>query len=204
MELDWLSVLLRWLHIVAAVLLAGGALFWCCVLRPAASELDDATAAGLRQRVAARFSKIVMLAILLLLVSGLINFININRSLPADANKMLYHGLFGIKFLLALVVFFLASALSGRSAAFEKLRANAKTWLSLTSTLAVAIILISGVMRVYRDGAYTGQAPDVPNVNAPADDAATGDDAPDRGGANSGAADGGSADGSVDLGPANE
>lgn len=175
MELDWLNVLLRWLHIIAAVLLAGGAVFWCCVLRPATSELDEPTAAGLRQKVAARFSKIVMLSILLLLVSGLINFININRSLPADANKMLYHSLFGIKFLLALVVFFLASALSGKSAAFEKLRANAKTWLSVTSTLAVAIILISGVMRIYRDGLYTQHVPGAPNANVPADDAAPAD-----------------------------
>lgn len=152
MELDWLVVVLRWLHLIAAVLLAGGILFWCCVLRPAASELDEAAGTALRQRVAARFSKIVMLAILLLLVSGLINFIRINRSLPADANKMFYHSLFGIKFLLGLVVFFLASALTGRSPAFEKLRANGKTWLGVTSTLVVAVILISGVMRVYRDG----------------------------------------------------
>ena len=100
-----------------------------------------------------------MLAILLLLVSGLINFIRINRTLPADANKMLYHSLFGIKFLLALVVFFLASALSGRSTAFQKLRANSKTWLGVTSTLVVAIILISGVMRVYRDGLSAAAAP---------------------------------------------
>ena len=172
MELDWLVVVLRWLHLLAAVLLAGGILFWCCMLRPAASELDEATATSLRQRVASRFSKVVMLAILLLLVSGLINFIRINRSLPADANKMLYHGLFGTKFLLALVVFFLASVLSGRSHAFDKLRANGKTWWGLTATLAVAIILISGVMRVYRDGfTAPGQAP--PAQVAPAEDEPT-------------------------------
>lgn len=166
MDIDWLSLILRWLHIIAAVLLAGGALFWCCVLRPATSELDEATSTALRQRVAARFSKIVMLAILLLLVSGLINFIRINRSLPADANKTMYHSLFGIKFLLGLVVFFLASALSGRSAAFDKMRANAKTWLGVTSTLVVAIILISGFMRVWRDGLLAAPAP--PADQAPA------------------------------------
>jgi len=105
-------------------------------------------------------------------VSGLINFIRINRSLPADANKMLYHGLFGTKFLLALVVFFLASVLSGRSHAFDKLRANGKTWWGLTATLAVAIILISGVMRVYRDGfTAPGQAP--PAQVAPAENEPT-------------------------------
>jgi hypothetical protein len=55
--------------------------------------------------------------------------------------------LFGIKFLLALVIFFVASLLVGRSPAADRFRQKRKTWLTLNMTLAITVVLISGVMR---------------------------------------------------------
>lgn len=160
MELDWLAILLRWLHITGALLLGGGILFWCCALRKPADELATESGEAFRQGVRSKFSKLVMLAALMLLASGLINFIINNRTLNPQI-KTLYHALFGIKFLLALAVIFLASVLAGRSAAFDKMRANSKFWLGLTATLVLAIVLISNVMRTARDR-YPGAAPAVP------------------------------------------
>jgi hypothetical protein len=49
--------------------------------------------------------------------------------------------------ILALVIFFLASALTGRAAALARFRQNAKFWLSVNVTLAVIVVCISGVLR---------------------------------------------------------
>ncbi len=161
MELDWLAILLRWLHITGALLLGGGMLFWCCALRKPAEALAGEAGTSFGQGVRSAFSKIVMLAALMLLASGLINFIVNNRTLNPEI-KTLYHALFGIKFLLGLAIIFLASVLSGRSAAFDKLRANSKTWLSLTATLVLAVVLISNVMRNARDTYPAVAAPENP------------------------------------------
>lgn len=64
---------------------------------------------------------------------------------------MVYHVLFGVKFLLSLVVFFIASALVGRSPALAAIRKNARVWLTVNLMLVVAVICIAGVMRVARD-----------------------------------------------------
>jgi hypothetical protein len=54
---------------------------------------------------------------------------------------------FGIKFLLALAIFALASLLAGRTAAAEALRKNARMWLNLNILLAVLVVCLSGVLR---------------------------------------------------------
>ena len=93
----------------------------------------------------ARWSKIVAGAIGFLLLSGLYNIamISIHYTLPRW-----YNPLFGVKFLLALVIFMVASLLTGRTAAADKLRAeNARFWLNLNIVLAVAVVCISGVLR---------------------------------------------------------
>jgi hypothetical protein len=84
-----------------------------------------------------------MAAILFLLASGLYNFVQKNN----QGLRPAYHMLFGIKFLLAFAIFFLASVLTGRSPAFAKMRANARFWLSLNMTLAIIVVCISGVLR---------------------------------------------------------
>ena len=50
--------------------------------------------------------------------------------------------------LLALAVFFIASALVGRSATFEKLRQNRAKWMGLIVLLSALIVGISGFVKV--------------------------------------------------------
>jgi uncharacterized membrane protein len=146
-ELDWLAIVLRWMHILAAITAVGGTIFMRLALLPSVAILPDDQRKALHEQVRSRWVKFVMGAILFLLVSGFYNFFRrLNAGIPPDA-KGLYHGLFGVKFLLALVIFFLASALTGRAAALARFRQNARFWLSVNLALAVIVVCISGVLR---------------------------------------------------------
>ena len=63
-----------------------------------------------------------------------------------------YHALFGAKFLLALVIFYFASALVGRGQGTQWIRNARATWLSVTLGLALAVVMISGWMRQLHTG----------------------------------------------------
>ncbi len=172
MEIDIVGIVLRWMHIFAAIALFGGTIFQRIALHPTVGELDAAqreiVAAGVRRR----WSKVVMIAILFLLVSGLTNYILTVRNFkalgavnPDDNLPPLYHALWGVKVLLALVVFFFASVLAGRSEGTKHFRENAGKWLTVNLILATIIVGISGVLR----STHTG-----PNVKPPANVASDG------------------------------
>lgn len=146
--MEALNVLFRWLHVGTAIVVLGGSVFMRFVLMPAAAELPDDQHDALRGRVMGRWKKFVMIGIALFLISGFYNYFVV--SIPkhkGDAGK-LYHPLIGTKILLAFVVFFLGSALTGRSAAFEGIRKNSKKWLLILILLAFIIVGISGVLKV--------------------------------------------------------
>jgi uncharacterized membrane protein len=140
-----LSIVFRWMHILAAVVAVGGTIFMRFVLLPSAREaLTDEQHAALRGRLIARWKLVVMACITALLVSGLYNFVYM--SLAKGRQHAIYHPLFGIKVLAALGVFFIASALTGRSPAFQKMRQNSAHWMLLAAVLGIVVILISGVL----------------------------------------------------------
>ena len=141
-----MAVLFRWLHVLAAILAVGAVLYQRIAVLPAIAEcLDAASQAKVRDRLAARWRVPLMVAIAALLGSGLYNFVTV--SLPKARSAPSYHMLFGIKFVLALVVFFLASALVGRSPRFAAMRADGRKWAGVTAVLAVAIVLLSGILK---------------------------------------------------------
>lgn len=141
-----LTLLFRWIHIIAVIVVLGGSIFTRFILMPAAEGLPDAEHTAFKQRLMARWRKWVSIGIGLLLVSGFYNYLVVMR--PKHEGHGIYHMLVGIKMILAFAVFFLASALTGRAAAFEGLRKNAKKWLALTITLAIIIVIISGYLKV--------------------------------------------------------
>ena len=69
-------------------------------------------------------------------------------ALPSHKGDKLYHPLIGTKILLALGMFFIASALVGRSAKFEGMRRNSKFWQTMILILAAIIVGISGFAKV--------------------------------------------------------
>jgi len=161
MELDYLGITLRWFHIFAAMALVGGALFQRLALIGASSQLPDDVRQRLNDDIRRRWSKVVMLAIFLLLVTGLINAILTMTSFrmafqkdhPAlNIPRPGYDILLGVKMLLAVVIFFIASALAGRGRVTAGMRQKAAGWLTLNLVLAVVLVAISGVMRSFHTG----------------------------------------------------
>jgi uncharacterized membrane protein len=143
--MDGLALVLRWLHIIPAVIAGGATIFVRLALLPAMATLPETERVRLKETIDARWRLVVAGCITLLLISGLANFFLYQA--PAHKGQAHYQALFGIKFLMALVVFFLASALSGRSAAFAPIRANARFWTGVAMLLVVLILLVSGVLR---------------------------------------------------------
>lgn len=146
MQLDWLGIVFRWLHILSAITAVGGTIFMRMALMPSVAVLSDQQHQALREQVRSRWVKFVMAAILFLIVSGIYNVFARLHTID-ETYKRLYHGLFGVKVLLALVIFFLASALTGRSPKLAPIRQNAKLWLSVNMALAIVVVGISGVLR---------------------------------------------------------
>jgi uncharacterized membrane protein len=141
------SLLSRWLHIFGAIFLMGGAFYMRAILIPSAAEaLDDATHQKLRASLMGRWRKWIMVLSLVLIATGLYNFLAVTRF--AHPGQPTYHMLFGIKFLLAIAVFGLASMLAGRKSISLKLQQNAKLWLGITLAMGAAIVMIAGYMKM--------------------------------------------------------
>lgn len=143
MELEAvLSVVLRWMHIFGAAIAIGGAALMRLALQPAAAALNNDARATLHEGIARRWSLYVRIAITFLSVSGIYNVVAKMSTAP-----VLYHILFTFKLLFALGVFFIASALVGRSPALAGFREQRKKWLTINLALVLGVMLISGVLR---------------------------------------------------------
>ena len=117
-----LLLIFRWLHLVAAITAVGGTIFMRFALVPSVGVLSDEQRAALHTQIRSRWGKLVMASIGFLLISGLFNytvFLLTTKTEPWDgwrqANNGLYQGVFGVKFMLAMAIFFIASALTGRA-----------------------------------------------------------------------------------------
>lgn len=145
------ELVLRWFHVLAAASMIGGSVFIWVALLPSLLEVDEATRSKLHAALRSRWSKVVMTAIGLLLLTGLVNFFIANGRF--DFKGTPYHMLFGVKFLIALVIFFIASLLTGRSGLADKIRQNARFWLGLNLILVFLVVGLSGTLRMTREKA---------------------------------------------------
>ena len=138
----------RWLHILSAALALGVPIYVRYVLMPAMGQLEESQRSLLREAVTKRWRMFVHVMIVVFLATGFWTFLGAKRwsGFEPDA-KFRYHMLFGIKVLIALAMFFISSALAGRSNAFAGMRANAKMWIGVLILLGLAIVGISGIMR---------------------------------------------------------
>jgi uncharacterized membrane protein len=136
-----INVVSRWIHVGTAIVLVGGTTFLRLVVHPSLQGEH----AELMSRIRGRWKKFVHGGIALFLISGFFNYF---RAMPLHKGDGLYHALVGTKILLAFVVFFLASALVGRSAGTQKFRDNAPRWTAIVVLLSFLIIGISGFVKV--------------------------------------------------------
>src|SRR5262245_6445858 len=145
-----LLLALRYMHIFGAIAVMGATIFMRFALVPAVAKLDPAVRATLHEEVRSRWSKFVMAAAALLLISGVLNLAMTGRynfdpipGIPRGGYQMIV----GIKFLLSLPIFFIASVLAGRSDLAKRFQASAKFWMTVNLTLAVLMVLIGGGLR---------------------------------------------------------
>lgn len=146
MDIDILGILFRWLHILAAMTAVGGTIFMRLALLPASEKLADEPRRILHEEVRSRWARPIQISILFLLVSGVYNIVSVETTYDV-AKVGYYHPIFGVKFLLAFVVFFIASALTGKGGFTQRIRDNRKFWLTLNLVLAVIIVCLSGILR---------------------------------------------------------
>ncbi len=149
-DVDMLVLVSRWIHIMAAIAALGGAAFMLVAYLPAAgAALDENARERLREAVAARWGRVVHGAIAALLITGGFNFVRL--AMPPKVDPMPYHAIFGVKFFLALGIFAIATALVGRSPAFDGIRRQARRWLSILLALGALIVLLSGLLNQVRN-----------------------------------------------------
>jgi uncharacterized membrane protein len=135
-----IPVLSRFIHVSTAVVLVGGITAIRYVVAPVLANHPEQMEA-IRQR----WKKFVHGGIGLFLLSGGYNYLAARADHSGDGA---YHGMVGFKMVLALVVFFLASALVGRSAGTQKYRDNAARWKTVIILLAFCIIGISSFVKI--------------------------------------------------------
>jgi uncharacterized membrane protein len=163
-----LELLLRYLHIYSAVLLAGGFLFLWLVFEPAVRGVAETERNALLERIRGRWSKVVMLTTLLLLVSGLVNAVRFIKAYDFTGFPGgLYHFLVALKLVLALAVFFISATLVGRSENARRFREKLGFWLMVNGLLMVVLVAIGGLMKVStrepKTNPATATAPAVPS-----------------------------------------
>jgi uncharacterized membrane protein len=157
--MDPVTLVLRWAHILAAVVAMGALVFARFGLLPALGDFDAATRDRIHDSIRRRWLPWVIGAITVLLASGLANFLLFNARVKAEGwgdgqwmRQTSYHALFGAKFLLAMVAFYFASGLVGRGAGTQWMRNDRAKWLSVTLGCMLAVVLLSGWMRQLHTG----------------------------------------------------
>ena len=140
-----LDVLSRIVHVGTVIALIGGSTFTLLVLLPSARVLTEDAHDKLAAAIQSRWKRFVHIGVTLILISGLYNYV---QAIPNHKGDGLYHALIGTKILIALVVFFIAAALVGRSEKLEPIRQAKAKWLTILLLLAATIIAISGYAKV--------------------------------------------------------
>lgn len=143
------AVISRWVHISAVIVAIGGTAFLRLVLHPTVqTALNDETRAALKSALVHRWARFVHVAILFIILSGTYNaVVMFPQHKPVEGEPPLYHILFGVKMMLALGLFFIAIAVTGRSKAFAGMRNRMVRWTAINLVIAGAIVLISNVLK---------------------------------------------------------
>ncbi|HZL56430.1 MAG TPA: hypothetical protein VFC21_05085 [Bryobacteraceae bacterium] len=126
---------MRFLHIVSAITLVGGALAWRYAAIPGTATLSGEIRTRIDNAIAAAWRPFVISAILGILISGIYNFLHKTGLTPA------YQAVFGIKILLVLHV------LSVLFIATRDNNPKRKRQLTGVAISGVIIVILSAVLR---------------------------------------------------------
>lgn len=141
-----IDLLFRWMHILPAITMVGATIFMRLALHPSVESLPADQRKALQAAIRSRWAKVVMISIALLLISGLVNYVRFSQRY--DFSGTPYHPMLGVKMLLSLPIFFIASRLTGRSQGAERFREKAGFWMTTNIVLAVLVVALGGVGKV--------------------------------------------------------
>jgi uncharacterized membrane protein len=148
--MEYVSLVMRWMHVLAAIALMGGAIFMRFGLHPSLAALSPDQQQALKAAVRGRWAKWVMAASAFLLISGIVNLVLFFKRYDLPPT---YHMVLTLKMVLGLAIMFIASVLVGRSANAEKFREKAVFWLNLNLLMATIVVCIGGYMGLLRSHA---------------------------------------------------
>jgi len=140
--MDWLTLVMQWLHLTAAVTGIGGVIYARAVVVPSLNEVDPGSRARLLARLVARARPLSFTVIGVLLLTGLFNvFLEIKGKPP------IYHMLLTVKLLLAIHVFaviFLVALPPGANPARDARRPRLMLGAAISG---LVILLLSAYLR---------------------------------------------------------
>ena len=136
--LDWILVVIRWVHALAAVAWVGGGIFYILVLRPSTQRAPSSPETS--RFVGIEFRGLINTAIIVLLLTGVI--ISVAR-LTEDTITIGYVAVLVVKIVLAMYMFYIVRFL--RKTTYPEEPAPGHSWWErarsgLTGTTAVLII----------------------------------------------------------------
>ncbi|MCH7870590.1 MAG: hypothetical protein IID33_02715, partial [Planctomycetes bacterium] len=125
----------------------GGALYHLFFVQPMLESLGPEHRRSVGELMAARWRPWLFTAVVVLFVSGLMNFLMFKVPHYRDHSSAgLYHGLIGAKIILALGVMHVMTMLSLPGDKFDKkYRERAGFWLSLAVAMLVGIIVLGAI-----------------------------------------------------------
>jgi uncharacterized membrane protein len=134
----------HWVHLASAIAALGGAMFLRFVVHPSLQALKEADRAEFEHKLRRKSSAFVFHPLMVLIITGFINFIHaVNQGARGT-----YHMVFGIKFLLVMVLFGITMALIVPSEALAKFQANRPRWVLVNVILGLTIVFLSAWMRM--------------------------------------------------------
>ncbi|TWT41980.1 hypothetical protein RAS1_31060 [Phycisphaerae bacterium RAS1] len=143
-------ILIRLVHILAAIAAGGAVVFQLLAVHPSLSAIPETQRGEFRAWVVNRWRPIVYLLMALLLVTGLVTYVVYRiPEYKTHASKGAYHGLLGAKILLALAFFHAATVLTLPGSKGDKYRAAAGFWLRWMTALLLGIVALGAVLRYF-------------------------------------------------------
>lgn len=142
--MSWGDLVVKWVHVLSIVTGVGLTLFQYLVLLPVLRRVQGVPE-DFVQAVQRRAGMVIGIAWVLIWVTGIYNLVVI-----VPAVKPNYHLVLGAKILLVLVLFFISTALSHPSLAFEGIQRHRARWVALAAWLGIAIIALSATLNMMR------------------------------------------------------
>jgi uncharacterized membrane protein len=136
----WLNILMQWIHLSAIAIALGGAFYSYFVLLPALQTLPDPEKKLLLEKTQSQFRRVVWTCVLLITISGLVNFIKVH---PVLFTPSLKRTLLLTKVVLVLILVGILTILNTSFSWVKPFQAKRKQWLMTNILLAIAIIGLS-------------------------------------------------------------